>query len=635
MAVQFHHTTFHEGELAIQKTLRVSHDENPTWQGLHTRYDERIIASPLIALGALDNMGRPWMTVVGGSAGFARRSRPESHLPVLDVQSLVSTMHDPVIGSLFGLDSSQDPKDASCWISKGDIEKGEGKMMAGLSIDLATRDRVKFGGRLYTGTLSTATNRGTRLAAGVADMHIQVYVDESLGNCPKYLNKKAIRPHTPSPKSRDSDTVLSQKVLHLLNKADLFFISSTDGKSMDVNHRGGPPGFVRVMANNSKDGVTLIFPEYSGNRLYQTLGNLHVQKQAGICIPDFDTGNVLYLTGTTQILVGSEAARILPHTKLAVKFAVVHKWFVEDALSFRGDVIDYSPYNPPVRRLATEITNGASAAEDVQKTVATAALLSREFLSPTIARFTFKLGVGSRPLQKWTPGQHVTLDFGPVLDVGWTHMRDDDPGSLNDDFVRTFTVSNVPPRNGGEKLEDGAELEITTRRHGPATGLLWRHDLSTSKPLELGVLGFGGTESFRLDAQDLERLQVFVAAGVGITPVLAQAPELLALGASLQVLWSLKGEDLLVALDSFERIQGLASRTMVFVTGAVRDASLIVKLQTAGCVVIPTRMRRESVLRDPMKWVRPRYYLCTGPQLLKELLEWLSGEDVRYESFEY
>lgn len=636
MAPHFQHTTFHEGELAVQKALQVSHDENPTWQGLHSRYDDRIIASPLVALGAIDDQGRPWMTVVGGEAGFARRSRPNTHLSVLDARSLVSATHDPVVRALFGLDGSRDPRDASYGISKADIERGRGALMAGLTIDLATRDRVKFAGRLYTGDLSTATNKGAQLVGGVADMRIQVHVDESLGNCPKYLNKKAIRPHAPSPKplaAFDISRCLPRKALDLLDRADLFFISSTDGVSMDANHRGGPPGFVRVMSNNSKDGVTLIYPEYSGNRLYQTLGNFAVQGRAGICVPDFATGDVLYLSGHTQILFGPDAARVLPHTKLAVKLIVEDARFVEDALPFRGDVIDYSPYNPPVRRLASEIAAGASAADDGQEPVATATLLNREVLSPTIARFTFGLRVGPRRLQEWTPGQHVTLDFGPVLDIGWAHMRDDDPGSLNDDFVRTFTVSNVPPRAGGELLEDGAELQITARRHGLATKLLWQHDLDT--PLQLGILGFGGTESFRLDDRDPPKLPVFVAAGVGITPVLGQAPALLARGAKLQVLWSLRGEDLPVAVDTFERIPSLAERTMLRVTGVGADPKLVRKLSTLGSAVVFGKMTREVLLSYNAQGVPRRYYLCTGPGLHKELSEWLAGEGVRSESFEY
>lgn len=82
-----------------------------------------------------------------------------------------------------------------------------------------------------------------------------------------------------------------------MTNSDLFFMSSSHHDSdMDTNHRGGPQGFVRVLSND-EDGLTFIYPEYSGNRLYQTLGNLVETPQAGFVFPDFSTGDVLYLTG--------------------------------------------------------------------------------------------------------------------------------------------------------------------------------------------------------------------------------------------------------------------------------------------------------------------------------------------------
>ena len=55
---------------------------------------------------------------------------------------------------------------------------------------------------------------------------------------------------------------------------------------MDTNHRGGPPGFVRCLSG--EDGYTkFVYPEYSGNRLYQSLGNLMLEPKSGFFFPDF------------------------------------------------------------------------------------------------------------------------------------------------------------------------------------------------------------------------------------------------------------------------------------------------------------------------------------------------------------
>jgi hypothetical protein len=301
---------------------------------------------------------------------------------------------------------------------------------------------------------------------------------------------------------------------------------------MDVNHRGGPPGFVRLFRNIA-DTVTLVYPEYSGNRLYQTLGNLQEDPVAGLVIPDFETGNVLYLTGRTTTLIGDKAAAYLPHTKLAVKIDVDEARFVKNGLPFRGKVLDYSPYNPPVRRLLTE--QDLSAPDSGSDTIATATLTEREIITPDIARFVFKLSPNTNSdeaMKAWQPGQHVTLDFGPELDHGWSHMRSDDPQSLNDDFVRTFTIS-TPPDPGLK------QLEITARKNGPVTGLLFSWNLRA--PLEVPVLGFGGSEGFRLSfgvVQEGDKgakdgmEQIFVAGGVGITPLMAQAKGVLDNGKS-------------------------------------------------------------------------------------------------------
>ena len=103
---------------------------------------------------------------------------------------------------------------------------------------------------------------------------------------------------------------------------------------MDTNHRGGPPGFVRALSDDTS--TTLYWPEYSGNRLYQTLGNLQVTPLAGLCFPDFLTGDVLYVTGTTRILVGSDAADALPRSNLVVKLTVTAARLVTKGLPFQG-----------------------------------------------------------------------------------------------------------------------------------------------------------------------------------------------------------------------------------------------------------------------------------------------------------
>ena len=655
---------WHAGERAVHELLHVPlRGQNPTAYGLPGPYAYRVMASPLVALGTLDAAGRPWTTVWGGEAQFARPIAQS----VLGLQSLVDAVHDPVVAALYGHGAPA-----------GELVRPDGgaKPISGLSIDLETRDRVKLAGTMVAGALGPRPTDGPGDEAGdeikgvssVAEAQLAFHVQESLGNCPKYLNKKHITPHVPTPELVSDSLPLPPEAVALLAKADLFFLSSADGagRTMDTNHRGGPPGLVRVARNNAttataaddddnddEDGGTvLVYPEFSGNRLYQTLGNLQANPRLGIAVPDFDTGDVLYATGTTRLLVGAAAAALMPHTNLAVRLRLTAARFVRRGLPFRGAAIDLSPYNPPVRRLASE--GGGQAGADPTAGppggVATARLVRREALAPGLARFTFRLGGVRAGTRAWRAGQSATMDFSAELDHGWSHMRDDDPTSLNDDYVRTFTVSGpAPPAatggdndedEGGGELREGTEMQLTLRRVGAATGLLFAAPVRAG--LEVPVVGFAGEEGFRLlttDAAGGGREAVFVAGGVGITPLLAQAGAVLAgedggVG-RLRVVWSLRGTELGLAADAFARAAGLAARTGLFVTGGAGavDGEALERVKGAGAAVTMGRVRREDVLgggEGPRK-----FYVCAGEGMAKVVAGWLEGEEVVSESFGY
>ncbi|XWW98197.1 hypothetical protein V2A60_006194 [Cordyceps javanica] len=649
--------TFHEGETAVRSLLKVPPGRNPTAAGLPPSYALRVAESPLVAVGTLDARGRPWTTLWGGARGFAETIAQD----VLGLNSSVDVAHDPVYRALWGRgDGDGDGDDGELAAARGGVVQpngGRGKMMAALALDLETRDRVKLMGAMVAGSADAPGNK----------LQMAFLVAESLGNCPKYLNKKRV-----APRAYGADTevvedesgsgsagrkrMLPGEATRLLDGADMFFISSTNGDTMDTNHRGGPPGFVRVLKNEADEAV-LIYPEYSGNRLYQTLGNLQVNPLVGIVVPDFATSDVLYLTGTASLLVGADAAAVMARTSLAVRVTVTAARFVRRGLPVRGTPLERSPYNPPVRHLLSErpADAGASAfASSDRPGGVTATLTGREVLSPTVSRFTFALDVGGAAgrdddggLLRWRPGQHVTLDFGGELNHGYAHMRDDDPQSLNDDFVRTFTVSNTPPPPTTERTRDdgGVELQITARRHGPATNLLWRQNLRA--PLVIPVLGFGGEASFRLPVATTTTTgggptpkPVFVAGGVGITPLLAQARGVLDGGVPLKLLWSLHRKDLPLAADTFARIPGLAERTTLFVSGGAAD-----EVDEEGEEVVATLRRqglgglqRRRIARgdvEPLGGPGTRFYLCTGPALLRSLQDWLEGEDAVWEDFGY
>lgn len=199
------------------------------------------------------------------------------------------------------------------------------------------------------GVLGTRDDEVTGHNVSIAEIQLVLKIEQSLGNCPKYLNSKVIEPATSAPELVSDSPQFPLQALDLLAKADLFFVSSAQHDTdMDTNHRGGPPGFLRV-ESNEESGAVLCWPEYSGNRLYQTLGNLVINPLAGICVPDFEKGDMLYMTGKTEILIGKDAAALLPRSNLCVKLTVTAARFVTQALPLRGRAGERSPYSELIR----------------------------------------------------------------------------------------------------------------------------------------------------------------------------------------------------------------------------------------------------------------------------------------------
>lgn len=416
---------------------------------------------------------------------------------------------------------------------------------------------------------------------------------------------------------------LPDLAVELLAKADMFFISSSNrDSSMGTNHRGGPPGFVRVVHNDASI-TSILFPEYSGNRLYQTLGNLHACPRAGLVVPDFDNQNVLYMTGTTEIIVGKAAAALLPRSNLVVKVNLTAARFVLRGLAFRGVPGELSPYNPPVRFLPSE--HVSLDAKTVNSSAVYAKLLKRDLISPTIARFRFNLS-DAKAAGPYKPGQYVALAFEDELGMGYSHMRDDDPKSLNDDYIRTFTVSSS---KGKDLPED--QFEITIRNVGAVTGLLFRQSVRAG--FEVPLKGFGG--SFALPTTTKEVVP-FVAGGIGITPLLAQAAELSP--ELLRLFWTVNVLDIDLVIDTFTRHPSLSHSSMVFVSGADENTRREAKIALQNLTQLGARIIKRRILRADITAERDlsqTWYLCTGPRLRKSLLEWLSGKKVVYEDFNY
>jgi predicted pyridoxine 5'-phosphate oxidase superfamily flavin-nucleotide-binding protein len=250
---------FHAGELAVQRRAGVEAEaarlapmlEPAELTGGITKF---LAARRFAALTARDNAGRLWVTPLTGSPGFLAVTSPTR----LAVGATISP-GDP----LYGLQA--------------------GQRVGMIVVEFTTRRRVRLNGTL----------------ARVTGERLELEVEQAYGNCPQYIQERLLSLGHPGPAGGDEvrrDTVLSPGDISLIRGADTFFLGTTNPeRGTDASHRGGSPGFVRV------DGNQLWWPDYPGNNLFNSFGNLAVDPQAAVLFLDFVTGRTLQLSGTAQI----------------------------------------------------------------------------------------------------------------------------------------------------------------------------------------------------------------------------------------------------------------------------------------------------------------------------------------------
>ncbi|MCW3480326.1 pyridoxamine 5'-phosphate oxidase family protein [Neisseriaceae bacterium JH1-16] len=260
---------------------------------------------PFVVIGALDEAGQPWASLLFGQPGFAH-----SPDPALLQIAATPVDGDPLAGAL-----------------------RPGAALGLLGIELHTRRRNRLNG--------TVAGRDAR---GLA-----VSVTQSFGNCPQYIQRRhyAIAPDDgaplPAPEWRDT---LDAAAAARIAAADTFFIATHaapetgDGAAFgtDVSHRGGKPGFVRV-----DDERTLTWPDFRGNFHFNTLGNLLLEPRAGLLFPDFATGELLYLAGRGEVLWDGEELRAFAGAERLVRFRIERVLRLVGRLPLRWQLEDASP----------------------------------------------------------------------------------------------------------------------------------------------------------------------------------------------------------------------------------------------------------------------------------------------------
>ena len=300
---------FHDGELAVQRRAGVERVAAQVGRGIMSfvpaEFGAFLSRQPFVVVASQDQQGRVWASLIAGGVGFAR---------ALDDRQIL----------LAGLPAPGDPL-------KGALERPPTRIGV-LAIEFGTRQRIRLNGA------AQRTGEGVLLTAS-----------QAFGNCSKYIQRRlpAGQLTGPAAPAHRETAALDARQTALVRRADTFFIASAHPNSgADASHRGGRPGFVEV----ADGGRRLAFPDYSGNRMFQTLGNLTVNPRAGLLFLDWDTGNTLQLSGRAQIVWDAQALRSRPGAErlLEIRLDAVHEY--ERAMPASWSLIEPYPRNPPVNR---------------------------------------------------------------------------------------------------------------------------------------------------------------------------------------------------------------------------------------------------------------------------------------------
>lgn len=124
--------------------------------------------------------------------------------------------------------------------------------------------------------------------------------------------------------------------------ADTFFIASFHPETgADASHRGGHPGFIRVV-NAGK----ILFPDYSGNNMFNTLGNITANPNAGLLFIDFENGSTLQVNGQASVIWDQDRVEEFAGAERLVEFKIRQVIEIANAVPLRWKFSGYSPFNP-------------------------------------------------------------------------------------------------------------------------------------------------------------------------------------------------------------------------------------------------------------------------------------------------
>lgn len=289
---------FHAGERVAQRLAGFDIDSAPIRDFMPDQHRTFFATLPFLLVGAMAEDASLQATILTGPPGFMRSPDPET----LAIGALPDAV-DPFMERIH-----------------------PGAPLGMLGIELATRRRNRANGRV----------------AAVGPSGFDVTVLQSFGNCPKYIQQREVTydPALQQPGLVEHLGGLDAAARQQIGTADTLFVASSSGLSpvenggVDISHRGGPPGFVTVA------GDRLTVPDFVGNRYFNTLGNFVQHPQAALLLIDFDSGDLLHLSGAVAL---DWQAPAHDTAQRSWRLTIESAWRRRRAVPLRARFLSYAP----------------------------------------------------------------------------------------------------------------------------------------------------------------------------------------------------------------------------------------------------------------------------------------------------
>ena len=303
MADEAASAVYHEGELAVQRRAgvreRAEKMAGMVEKTVPSSDDVRALVAdqPHAVVTSVDREGAVWVSFLTGDPGFVS----------IEDERTVRFGADPATG---------DPL-------ADHLRPG---MPAGvLLVDPRSRNRLRLNGT------------ADPLAEG-----FELTTEEAFPNCPKYIQQRSFERVADTENTTRSVTEgLTTAHRERIRSTDTFFIGSYYPETgADASHRGGDPGFVDV------DGDTIVYPDYPGNSMFCTLGNVEAHSRVGLLFVDFEGGRTLQVTGTAEIVWDEDRVARYDGAERLVEITAETAVELPDGNPLRWSFEERSPFNP-------------------------------------------------------------------------------------------------------------------------------------------------------------------------------------------------------------------------------------------------------------------------------------------------